>query len=475
MSYKDTSEINWLQNGDLWQFSHVRNRPSKELASSSDHLKTSLDNLSHTTGLDLELKKSSGIPIYSSTNFIKSGQSFVKALSALDIAIEEIVRSYIKIISPVQRFVEAVLPQDWQITYGSLTSISDFSDFCWSPCLSQMENEKIWFSFLAAPAELPIVLQSPDYGVNWQNLDVGTSSSGSDVNFGNSINTRAGNMLLSSADFIIGAYSKYLGMLGSYNIEKAGAYDRNEGGINQVSCSIPTESSFFTPTDYWNSEVLAPPYLDSNFTTTKLLYLDHTYHYYFADSSPYYEHGKPLVDLMTSINVRKAYDEDVKNDAATWPEYSTTLAAAEFDIIAKQSGVLLAAWVDQAGVLYFGESNQTIEGDLFGESFTSNLISLGPVRHPSIVQLSQGGLVIFAISLLSGGLATSIVYYLSDDDGLTFSGPFPLIYGKYIVQPRYVTTVRMSNGKVLLVYYENSTAAETGKGWKSIWINIARR
>jgi hypothetical protein len=67
-----------------WILSQVHNHPHDALAENSDYLYTSLTNLSGKLGLSQLQKKLDGFPIWHNTYYVRTGMTFVEALSTLD-------------------------------------------------------------------------------------------------------------------------------------------------------------------------------------------------------------------------------------------------------------------------------------------------------------------------------------------------------------------------------------------------------
>jgi hypothetical protein len=85
-TYLDKNELEtyMIKDGDNWILCSTHNVIHEKLEEDSDELKTRIDNLADKLGLSIYQKKIPGIPIFTSTNYIKTGNTFVDGISVLD-------------------------------------------------------------------------------------------------------------------------------------------------------------------------------------------------------------------------------------------------------------------------------------------------------------------------------------------------------------------------------------------------------
>jgi hypothetical protein len=152
MSYKTRAELQayMIQDGENWILHNLHNRPHDEISDNCDELRTREANLAGKLGLSPAQKKLDGFPVWYNTYFVRTGMTFVQALSTLDYEI--------KLLEDMYRIIlfntAARGTLDWEVTKsdkaipvhtdtaaspGSI-SLANFGSFLWILYPGQSKN-----------------------------------------------------------------------------------------------------------------------------------------------------------------------------------------------------------------------------------------------------------------------------------------------------------------------------------------------
>lgn len=157
MSYKTRLELQpyMIQNGENWILSLIHNRPHSYLADNSDFLMNALNNLSGKLGLSPTRSKMQGFPIYHNTYYVKTGMTFIEALSVLDAEIKVLEDLHTSVLADLAiqgavdwiiELTDSILVVNDTDSYPEPLKIHDLGTFFWLSYAGDQEKGKIWIT-----------------------------------------------------------------------------------------------------------------------------------------------------------------------------------------------------------------------------------------------------------------------------------------------------------------------------------------
>lgn len=440
-----------IKEGENWILSYLHNRPHDYMAANSDILKARMDALSGKLGLSPSQEKLDGFPIYQGAYFIKTGNTFVEALSILDRQIKELEDWYRLVLYEIASRGAAdwiVVPAQEPLTIISDTVsnpaplyVADFGPFVWA--------------IYPGNSKQGIIYRTNDIEAGWSR----NSLTVEDI-FGvaYSLEKHAVSILLplgsSTALLLCGANHEVQSTSYQYYLKRAtGTVDNNTSSITFDSTGSSYPSTYIIKTDIG----AFTRYLTS-------AYVNNKYYIYIMPTTDerdsYLLNRDQRLVKVSDIQIIQ-YDElsgGYDDLGRLYIEGTNGNAEVEFisSMEIKKVGDDLYNMIlaDENGDIVFRESSDGLNWYALSGAANDGIVQAAPVGYnldyPTFIPISTGYLA-FYNSNYQDGVLDNIYYAESRDGGLNWTTPGNQL-GITGIFPQIIKT---RNGGVYLMYWDS--------------------